>query len=328
MRFGQTGAAPALLRDAHVLERFENELDPGRLTAGPFRISIVGHGQLSVVFALDELPGLALKRLPPFPTPERCAYHQRAIDAYRYVLADQLGAAVVAQQCVRLRNRRGEHILYVVQERQPAESLAPALLRRCTDETAAVVVRALLGVIARIWHRNEIDAPHMSTGIDARPANWFLRLGEGGALEPLYVDTSTPFFRRGGVEMPNADIFLKRVPPAGLPLVSAAFHERIGQYYDLRHALLDFAAGFYDDGLEERLPLVLGILNEMIAAELEDFWLEQISLKETAAHHRAERRFWRRYRRISRMHRALTHAVGGRYPFILPPREPLAAPGA
>ncbi len=304
--------------DENLLLRFENQLDPGRLVSGNAPVSTIGFGQLSVVFEIEGMPGVAFKRLPPFPNADQCRYHARSVNAYRSLLNDQLHLPVVEQECYPLENARGEHILYIAQARIPAEHLAPRVLVESGVEATQVILSALLRETARVWHRNAIDAPDVMTGLDARLSNWALFLSSSGEVRPLYLDTSTPFFRRIGQELPNEQVFLKRVPSALLGFVRDGFREVLSGYYDLRQVLIDLAAGFLAEGLPDRLPIAVESINGFLETDGQDFRLRPVRLDEVERHYRNDRRFWTLFRNLSQLDRSMKRSIGRRYPHLLP----------
>ena len=116
--------------DLERLRSFENGFDPAHPSGS--RITVLGHGKFSTVFAIEGMENIALKRLPPFGSFDERALHERALNAYHMLLRKSVGLEVVEQRCVPVTNHEGEHLLYIAQRRQEAASIGDRVLERCS----------------------------------------------------------------------------------------------------------------------------------------------------------------------------------------------------
>lgn len=308
--------------DPEQLLAFENGFDPAYPAASGVRV--LGHGRFTTIFEIDALEGVALKRLPPFPTAADRALHERALNAYHMLLKDTVGLDVVPQRCIPVTNQAGEYVLYIAQARQPAAAIADRVLAVCDDDTAAEIFAAVLQGMLRVWYRNEIekelDVPGSLMGLDARLSNWSVAgVGsEGAALR--YLDTGTPFFRRLGKDRLEPELFLQSVPSTLSGLVRPRFvGDVLERYYDLRLVLLDFLGGLHVIGQEARVPLALELVNHVVLNDAEDLYIDPFTAEEVARYARQETRFWRRFLTLSRVKRfTSTKVLRRRYHFSLP----------
>lgn len=303
------------------LQGFEERFDPARLkTDGTAAVHLLGCGRLIAALGLAEQPEVALKRLPPFPSPEARSLYRRAVDAYHVVLKDQIGLDVPEQRCVAVTSPEGAPVLYIVQTRQEPETFAPYVLAHASEEEVEAILEALLHHTVRVWNRNEIDGPESLTGLDARLANWTLLLEEGKVGAVGYVDTTTPFVRRIGHDLLDPEVFLQRVPGPLAGLLRSGLHRAHARYYDLRLVLIDFVADLYTVGQAERIPLALEVINRFLHSDQgEDFYLDPITRAEVDGHHRKDTRFWTTFRTLSRVNRFFTATLFRQpYPHVLP----------
>lgn len=308
--------------DIDQLLSFENQLDPARPAASGIRI--LGHGRFSTVFEAPGLPGLALKRLPPYPSSTARAMHERALNAYHMILRGTVGLNVARQRCVSFTNRHGEHVLYIAQEMQPYNTIGDRVLSQCTEEQAPLVIDAVLRQVLRVWHRNEIekelDVPGSITGLDAQLSNWSVVLDEDGVRQVVYLDTGTPFFRRLGRDLLEPDLMLGSVPLPLVGLVRPHFvRDVLDRYYDLRRVVIDFVGGFYAIDQAERVPLALSRVNAFLTTEAEDLEIEPIDQREVEVYARRDERFWKKFLTLSRIKRfGKTRILRQKYNFSLP----------
>lgn len=318
MRFAHAPPPTPLLAHAEQIQAIEAALDPAWPAAAP-AIEVAGAGKLLAALTHADLPGLVLKRLPPFPSSAARTHHARAVDAYRLLLQDRIGLHLPPQQWVAATTTEGAPVLYVVQAHLPADTFMPALLAHLDDEQATRLLAAIASSILRVWHRNAIDGPAGWTGLDARVDNWAVS-AEGDKLSLRYVDTAVPLLRRAGRDLLVADLFLQTIPAPFVRFFRDRLQHALIDRYELRVALLDFAGSLHASGQEARIPLVVNVVNRLLATdENAELFVDPIRLEEVERYWRRSMRFWTLFHAAGRLGRfARTTLLRRPFPSVLP----------
>ncbi|NOX38484.1 MAG: hypothetical protein GXO78_13200 [Calditrichaeota bacterium] len=307
--------------DRKLLQEFENQLNPANPFASKIPFKILGYGEISTVFQIGDMEDVALKRMPPFASKEQRREYRQVLEEYHQILSQKIGIRVAEYACEEFTNKDGEHILYIVQERLPEESIGHRWLQRCSDTELTVLIHRVLDNLVKIWRKNQQDAPEEVIGLDAQISNWsFTGLDSEDASEPVYLDTSTPLIRRFGHELLNTEIFLKSVPPFLVWIVKLAFLQQVlDRYYDLHLVLTDFVANFYKEGQAHRIPLAVQIINAYLAQQAVDLNIAPLSEKEVRKYYREDAFIWIIFLNFRRFDRFLkTRLFRRKYNFILP----------
>ena len=106
------------------------------------------------------------------------------------------------------------------------------------------LVEQVAGEIAKLWRYNTASAPKKELALDGQISNWVRRdEGKGGLV---YIDTSTPLLRLGGVEQLDPEPLLKSAPAFLRWILKWLFMDDVmNRYYNHRQVLVDIAANFY-----------------------------------------------------------------------------------
>lgn len=309
--------------DVDLLQKFEAQLDPLHPEAGEMAVQVLGYGEISTVFALPG-PDLAYKRLPIFRTPEEIDAYEAIYDRYNALLTDDIGILLPPYGRVRVPDRHGGEVLYLVQERLPAGSIGNKALHWLPREDVLRLVRAVLGELRKVWAYNQRQE-HVQVGIDGQISNWAINgfdpdhptLPDPVSL--LYVDTSTPLFRVDGVEQLDAELFLRSAPSFLAWLLRWLFLEDVvGRYYDLHAVIVDLIANFYKEQQADLIPDLVQLANDFLAQEAADLAVATITEKEVKDYYREDAMIWRLYQGARRIDRSLHRLFGRPYPYILP----------
>ena len=133
----------------------------------------------------------------------------------------------------------------------------------------------------------------------------------------VFVDTSTPLFRKNGTEQLDAELFLKSAP-AFLRWILRLFFldDVLNRYYDQRLVCMDLAANLYKEQQPALIPLAVRIINTILSDSI-----EPLTEKEVAKYYRQDKLIWTLYLAFRRLDRWFaTKLFRRRYEFILPGR--------
>lgn len=290
----------AALPDAEL-----EELDAGverALTAGAEgELPVLGYGEISLVLGWPAAePRFACKRMPAFASRERFDAYARTLDDYVAGL-ERVGVEVVETAMRGVEHGDGSVAGYVVQPVLPAETLAPAILRR-TDPAAG---HPLVGAVAD----RAAAAVSDRLGLDAQLANW---AWDDGRL--LYIDVSTPMlWDDAGASRLDLEPLALAYPAVLRPALRRLVAPRIlDGYRDLRGVYLDLTGNLLKERLEPWLGAFLERANGHIPAPL--------TAAEVHRYYRSDARLWAALLWLRRLDRRWRRLLGRPYPFLLPGR--------
>jgi hypothetical protein len=294
--------------DPDLLRRFEESLEPRKLEASA---DLLGCGEISSVFAMGRDPGLAYKRLPLFASPPQARAYAESHRRYTALLREA-GLELPEDDTAVVEVPGRPVVLYVAQRRLPPERFGHALIHRMDEARSRALFDAIGERIASVWAFNERRRPDVELALDGQISNWALL--EDGRL--VFVDTSTPLFRLGGVEQLDPELFLASAPASLRWVLRLAFlHEVMSRYYDRRRVFLDLVANLHKERRADLVPVALASVNARLGGE------PPIAAGEVRRYYAGDRTIWSVFLALRRLDRWVkTRVAGGRYEFVLPGR--------
>ena len=299
------------------LEQFEAGLNlahPERSTIPP---QILGYGEISAVLAIGN-DGLAYKRMPMFLSEEEVEGYRFAFKRYVEALTEA-GLKVAPSRLVQLKQRCGAHyVLYLVQPRLPGHAIGNRHVQTAKVESAERLLESTLRELVKVAEYNRKQAGTQALGIDGQISNWAV-IGEGGDVRPTlcYFDITTPLLRQAGVELLNAELFL-RSAPSFLRWVLRRFflQDVLDRYYDFRRVVIDLIANLYKEGRPDLISPWIERTNRFFAEQA--LTIEPLQRREIDAYYREDAFIWRFYQVARRLDRRLHRWHGRTYPYLLP----------
>ena len=306
--------------DETLLQAFENGLDPAYPEQSGIRPVILGYGEISTTFAIPAMPGVALKRMPPFENLDQIKDHKAIISQYCRLLTETCGIRVVDFDFWDMENRHGEKILYVAQTRLPEISIGHQILKSGNFPELAGLMDAVLAPLIRLFKFNRDNGDSLSIGLDGQLSNWsFERSGEN-RFSSLYFDITTPMLRIHGREKLDTGIFLKSCPSFLVWLVRWRFlSEVLDRYHDVRMVLVDLMANFYKEGREDLIDPAMRITNARLEREGLIPGMNPLDRPEIDAYYKNDVFIWTIFLFLRRLDRFMkTRILRQRYNFMLP----------
>ena len=296
-----------------ILQSFEKKVLPGKFKSGMFGANVIGYGEISSVFSILELPGMALKRMPLFDTESEVKHYITKYEQYSELLKEAgLDLPDSATHMINIPKR--PIVLYLQQKLFDPEKFAHKLIHHWSDEEIQIVFNRILSKIENVWQYSNRKSPKITLALDSQLSNWIIDgSAENGTI--YYIDTSTPLYRLNGIEQLDAELFLKSAMP-GLRWVIRTFFidEIINRYYYKRSVMIDLAANLYKD---QRPDLIPGLLEKMnVLSDISD---APLSEKEIQSYYNDDKRIWQIVQFSRKFHRwFVTQIIRRRYEFILP----------
>ena len=281
---------------AQEIAALERDVRAAMDTGDQAALDVVGHGEISLVVALDTTGGrVACKRLPRFGDDDAYDRYLAVFTEYLEAL-DAAGIDVVPSELVRAPGT--EVIAYCVQPALDPTALGPVV---AAGPDAEHFLRSVAALTA--------SATRPRLGLDAQISNWALADGEA-----VYLDVTTPLLRDdSGAERADLDLFIASLPWAlRAPVRRFLLGAILATYYDPRRALLDLVGNLHKERLDAAIPLALAAVNDVVDPP--------ITVDEVRASYARDARMWAVLQRLRRMDRGWQRHVRRRtYPFLLPP---------
>ncbi|HEX6305908.1 MAG TPA: DUF6206 family protein [Anaerolineales bacterium] len=310
-----------------LLLEFERGLDPLHPERSRVPCQILGYGEISTVFEIDVegLEDLAFKRMCIFETLEEAQAYASIYTEYSRGLERDVGLHLPPYGYALMVCDSGRPIFYIIQKRLPPESVGNKALHRCSPQEIIILFRLILRELHKVWRYNQANHG-FELGIDGQISNWAIEgfapnhCSLDDAVVLLYLDTSTPLYRRHGVEQLNPELFLRSAPPYLVWILRLFFVKDVmTRYYDPRKVIIDLIANFYKEQRPELVSDLVAEANEFINGEAANLRISEITVKEVRHYYREDEIIWSLYLSMRRFDRFVRGRVLHRnYPYILP----------
>jgi len=298
-----------------IVASFEEQVDLYDPEGGPFGCRIIDYGELSVVLTLNELPGLALKRMSGFVDENETAQYVK--DIYEYLdLLRQRGVDPLPARCLAVKGHT--HVVYLVQELLNKERLGNFIVRTCDESELNPVLTRVADVVVSCLRHNRLSTDGIEAAADSQLSNWYFpESGEG----PLLIDIGSPIKRING----KVEAFTEPIYRSGPWLIGRIFklfsiaEDYFNDYFDLRLALLDLLGNLYKEQVADRIPRCIEIVNQWLENQPEGKDIDPVMLKEVKKYYRQDAFLLELVLQLRRFKRFTTNKIfRGRYDYILP----------
>jgi hypothetical protein len=298
--------------DKVLLTRFEEGLNTIRPELSAIPAQVLGYGEVSCIFAIEQMPGLAFKRMPLFKNAvTACQYEENYFKYCNYL--EQAGLNLPPSATAVIETPGRPTALYIAQKLLPKEHFCNVMLAGLERPFAKKLVQKVAFALCRVWEFNALNTPALELGVDGQLSNWAMPNGDIDS-EPIFLDTSTPLFRINRFETMNPELLLQAVPFFLRPAVRLFFLDEVmTRYYDPRRVFVDIAANLNKENLPFLVDDALMVLNDSLPLR------KPITAKEVDSYYRFDKLIWRSFLALRKTERLLTTRLKrGHYPFILP----------
>ena len=307
-----TGYEPMLV-DENLLYEFESGLNPQDPKNSPIAATIIGYGEISAIFQIGDNFEVAFKRLPLFADRPSAEKYSRHHDEYCHLLTDA-GLSLPEHQTIILEPSGRPVVVYIAQKNLSAECFGHRLIHELDADSIYLLIKTIVTEISKIWRYNRDHRPAIELALDGQLSNW-VWFNTQPHPSIYYIDTSTPLFRKEGVETLDPELFLKSAPGFLRWILRLLFlKDVINRYYDKRQVFIDLAANLYKEQRPELIPVAVDIINAQLEADQ-----DPLTDAEIKKYYREDRIIWSLYLTFRRVDRWLTTKIWGRrYEYILP----------
>ncbi|MBU1180903.1 MAG: hypothetical protein KKF00_01785 [Proteobacteria bacterium] len=299
--------------DHDLLKKFEAGLDPQNLKNSSVPAVILGFGEISTVFQIGGCADTAYKRMHLFQNIASAERYAGQFLEYCNLLAEsglklpESGTAIVA-----LPGR--PVVLYIAQKILPPERFAHKLIHVLSPDETKKLIGKIVSQIDLVWKYNSKNIPTSEISIDGQLSNWvFIENGSCGT--PYFVDTSTPLYRKKGIEQLDPELLLQSAPGFLRWILRLLFlNDVMNRYYDKRQVCIDLVANLYKEQKEDLVQPAVETINNLIFGET-----DPLSVKEVEKYYSTDKIIWALFLSFRRFDCLMkTKIFGKRYEFILP----------
>ena len=299
--------------DRNLLYQFEKELNPQDLENSPITATVLGFGEISTIFQIEDNASVAYKRMPLFSTQSSAERYARQYHEYCRLL-EEAGLRLPDHETIIIQIPNRPVVIYIAQKQFPLEHFGHRLIHRLGPKDIRGLLEQIVFEIEKVWRFNHSLRPSLELALDGQISNW-VRLKEGEGENIYYIDTSTPLYRKEGTEQLDPELLLQSAPSFLRWIIRLLFLEQVtNRYYDRRQVYMDFAANLYKEQRSDLVPLTIYIINGHLSDDL-----EPLTLREVAKYYREDRLIWTLFLAFRRVDRWLKIKLfRKRYDFILP----------
>ncbi|MHA1301923.1 MAG: DUF6206 family protein [Candidatus Helarchaeota archaeon] len=309
-----------------LIKELEYTIDTIHPERGKVPIKILGFGEISLVFELvgDE-QNIAYKRLPIFDTEKQVKRHVRAYKEYNRILKEDIGLNIPDYDTYWIKNPKGTITLYCAQEKVNPASIGNKIIHKLSRKDVNKLVLIAMNDCKKVWQFNK-DNKNIDVGFDGQISNFALRGYDddnpkvSDDSELIYLDTSTPMYRKNGIEAMEPELFLKSAPFFLKWLLKALFlQEVMDRYYDWRLVTIDLIANVFKEQRSELIPGLIKTINKFFSEEAGEFNIDPITLKEVSDYYKSDKQIWEIFQFSRRIDRYIkVKLLKKQYDFYLP----------
>lgn len=299
--------------DSERLQRFEAGLDPQDLGSSAIPAKLIGFGEISAIFQIGTDTSVAYKRMPLFKTVPEAEKYAGMYHEYCRQLA--LAGLTLPESSTHIVNLpRRPVVLYIAQAQIPGDLIANRLIQDLDTDGFTTLLDKILRSMAGFWEYNRSLQPELELAIDGQISNWALVPGDT-AETLFYIDTSTPFVRKSGVEQLDPELLLQAAPSFLRWLIRWLFVDDVmTRYYDPRQVLIDLAANLIKEQRRDLVAPAVDLINDHLPDDL-----EPVTRKDVDHYYREDKFIWAIFLTFRKLDRFLTtFFLRKQYEFILP----------
>ena len=312
--------------DIELLKEFEKTLDTVNPEKGKIPIKILGFGEISLVFEILNDPAhLAYKRIPIFDNEKQVKRHIWAYKEYCRILSEEIGLNLPQSDAIWFKNEKDEIKFYCIQQKIDPEAVGNKVIHQISDDEIETLVVLAMRELKKVWTLNKENSV-LDVGLDGQISNFVVvdydhknpKINDTSKL--LYLDTSTPMFRKNNIEAMEAELFLKSAPSFLRFLIKALFvQEVVDRYYDWRLVAIDLIANFFKEQKPEIIPRLIRRINQFYREEAEDFNIDPITFEEVHNYYKNDKMIWVIFQNARKLDRFLKAKLfKKKYVFYLP----------
>jgi len=299
--------------DYELLKHFEAGLDPQNLNASAVKAKVVGYGEMSTVFQIDDQFDMVFKRLPLFKDWPAAESYVEMFNEYCSLL-EQIGISLPESETIIVEVPGRPVTLYIAQAMLEAEQFAHRLIHTQDEASVRHMMKMIMATSEKVWQFCAENGPGLEVALDGQLSNWVLT-GEVSDFKLIYIDTGTPFLKKNGQNLLDPNLLLQAAPKPLRGIIKLLFADDVlNRYYDPQKNMIDLVANLYKEQKPELIPMAIEVINQKLPAGV-----EPLTLKKIVSYYREDKFIWWLFLGLRRIDCWMaTKLFGRRYEFILP----------
>jgi hypothetical protein len=295
--------------DKNLVQRFEQDLNPQKLDNSPIPVSIIGYGEISSIFQINNDTNIVYKRMPLFK--DRSSAETYAAQYHEYCnFIKEAGLNLPQDETIIIECPGRPVVLYIAQQQLPAARFAHRLIHDLEEQEIQQLLEQIISTSEKVWEFNRRHSPEIELSLDGQISNW------AWVDKNLYfVDTSTPLYKIKGKEQLDPELLLQSAPAFLRWILRLFFLEDVMiRYYNQRLVYIDLAANLHKEQQPDLIPQTLDIINSFLSSITNPVTWEEIK-----KYYKEDKLIWTLFLAFRRIDRCLTtKLLHKRYEFILP----------
>ncbi|MBW2365665.1 MAG: hypothetical protein JRF25_11520 [Deltaproteobacteria bacterium] len=299
--------------DKKILYQFEQGLDPQNVDQSVIPADIIGFGEISSIFKIGDDNEIAYKRMPLFSDRLSAEKYEKQYHEYCGLLG-KAGINLPEHETIIIEVPKRPITLYIAQKMLPSDRLGHRLIHQLENNDFGNIVEKIISDIVKVWHFNTSEMPEIELAIDGQLSNW-VWMDEKGRNNLYFIDTSTPLYRKDGIEQIDPELILQSAPGFLRWIIRWLFLDDVlNRYYDPRLVYTDFVANLFKEQRPDLIPACMDIINKYLSDEK-----GPLTFKEVEKYYKEDKLIWMLFLAFRRIDRWLTTKIfRKRYEFILP----------
>jgi len=299
--------------DKGLLYRFEQGLDPQHFEKSSIPAQIIGYGEISSIFQIGDNEETAFKRMPLFSDRASAEKYEQQYHEYCGLLG-KAGITLPEHETIIIEAPKRPATLYIAQKKLPSDRLGHQLIHHFESDEVKILLDRIVSAIEGVWQYNTSIMPAIKLAIDGQISNW-VWLDQDEARTLYFIDTSTPLFRKNGIEQIDPELILKSAPGFLRWIIRWLFLDDVlNRYYIPRLVYTDIAANLFKEQRPDLIPVCLDVINRYLSDDK-----GPLTFKEVEKYYKEDKLIWTLFLAFRRIDRWLTTKIfSRRYEFILP----------
>ncbi len=159
--------------DCKLIQDFERGLNLCSPEKSLIPCRVLGYGEISTVIEiqLEDLSGLAFKRMSIFESEDEIGDYIQLYQEYNRILEQDIGLGLPPHGYFVCESKSHRPIVYIIQKQVPYYSLGNKAMNLLQPEQAVVLFRCVLGELLRVWEYNQRSYDRQ-IAIDGQISNW------------------------------------------------------------------------------------------------------------------------------------------------------------
>jgi len=274
------------------------------------KAKIIGFGEISTILQFNEQPTWVFKRMPIFDSIVQAKEYQQRYCQYNQLLSQ---AGINIADGFEVVTDGNPVALYLIQQAFQSQQIGNRALHAAPLDKQKLIIGNIFQQIEKIFLFNQQSGNEFLLSCDGQVSNWAIN-----ESHVYYIDTSTPLYKKNGVEKLEYELLLKSTPRFMRGIIRRFFlKEVLERYYHKEQVYMDLIANLYKEKLVHLVPIAIKLANKNLKSDSNfDQVLNQNDVKN---YYSRDKLIWRLFLALRKIDRWLHRYVWRKpYQYLLP----------